>query len=528
MPNMRTKQKNLKAFAASLIMAVLCFAHTSAVAQDNLPNPTVTTSEYTPITIEDKFRDAINSTVRITMKRLVRRGRSGQQVLQATTIGSGTIIGSENGQYVILTNNHVAGDVEDKAILDIEFFKDGLSRGIYRGICVQAKTLDHSNKSGPLDIAIVHVPIVLRNRGQTITPLATKAPASVGLRIFTCGCDGGKWPNAALGSIVESYRGYFTYLPSSYPGDSGSAVFSSDGSEVVGLTAWQEQRTNKDGSVTTLGQAMNLLSILANIIPSNKSVLPLDRDRQLIPRVGDDLPSALRGIVEGFTAKVEGLRDESKKRVDGLKGLIDGNQERILKLRRETETKTLKLDTEIKSLDDATGEIKGNLGDLSLKSEDLEQELGSEKEASLERAGLLSKLRDRIGNREKLVDDKFNSNDEKEDTRFERLANKFSGVTGMLNLVWYALITVGAITGATMFFGPGWLVVIMVKVWVTIIRGFKAVFTIVKSAFTSSPEVPADGDIDSFEERFELLRKELTLAMGDKNEPAKPDGSEKA
>ena len=142
---------------------------------------------------DDKFRNALNSTVRIT-----RSTQGGGWFPSGSGIsGSGTMIGESDGKIVVLSNSHVVGPVGGTVI--VEAFRDGERIGTYKA------KVEKSVKVGWSDVGVVTFD--KPKEKLAITPLAeTNRIPKVGEEIVTVGCDGGRTPEPAPSPSWASYR----------------------------------------------------------------------------------------------------------------------------------------------------------------------------------------------------------------------------------------------------------------------------------------------------------------------------------
>jgi hypothetical protein len=180
--------------------------------------------------------------------------------------GSGIVIRKLGGNLYILSNQHVSGNPNDSGSLEAEFFdKSGhKSLGFFKVTVLQAI------QKGNVDAAICRLP-----HGSTLDHIPTLPLGSdkteANTLIVQSGCDGAKQVNQSLGYVLRRDSGLIWYLPSSYGGDSGSAIISEDGLRTIGLTAWQTYLAPITG---TVGLAQTVPSVVGAFKEGTFSRLP--------------------------------------------------------------------------------------------------------------------------------------------------------------------------------------------------------------------------------------------------------------
>lgn len=204
---------------------------------------------------DGQFMDAIDSTVRIS--RPIDFGAK-------KIVGSGVILDETEDHYVVMTNRHVAGIVGVSNSIDC--FNWG-----YKKKTVSSSTKDAwYRKKGAIDLAILHVSKKSLPGEMPVISLAdSKSELKQGDRIITVGSSSGRWPRTRIGHVNKIQDGLIYYTPTSIPGDSGGPVFSADGKNVVGITAWYY----RDRSGKQFGLAMSANRIRDIMAGKAKSII---------------------------------------------------------------------------------------------------------------------------------------------------------------------------------------------------------------------------------------------------------------
>ncbi|KKN12830.1 hypothetical protein LCGC14_1012410 [marine sediment metagenome] len=169
--------------------------------------------------------DIISATVRV---------RSGDG------IGTGCVFAVQGDTASVLTNFHVAGSVG--TTVKVTFWQRG-----YRSVPVAGRVVWSSYKAGRhRDIAVVQVPLAAL--GGYVPPAIPFAGANAesGATVLSVGCSGGSWPTLFRGRVLATGGGVMKFLPPPAGGRSGSAIFSEDGSTIVGLLAWRSDGGNSE------------------------------------------------------------------------------------------------------------------------------------------------------------------------------------------------------------------------------------------------------------------------------------------
>lgn len=187
--------------------------------------------------------------------------------------GTGSIISGVNGEYVFITNHHVAGRKGSANTLDI-WNNGSLVQNVKSN--VQKSWFDERSSK---DIAIFQVPQDQFKGELPVIPLAAYGndkKLKPGDKMWQVGCDSGNWPNAERGRILKVENGLIYYLPDSIPGNSGGPVYNANGSSQIGVTAWYT-RVNINGRVMKVGLAMSsdrVRDIIAGRTSSYPTKLP--------------------------------------------------------------------------------------------------------------------------------------------------------------------------------------------------------------------------------------------------------------
>ncbi len=185
---------------------------------------------------------------------------------QVNWFGSGIVIKKQNGYLYLLSNQHVCVGPNDSGSIEIEFMDASghKSLGFF-----QADVLAAIQKNN-IDAAVVRI-----KHGKTLShiptlPLGSDVVESNTLLVQT-GADGGHPVNQSLGYALKRQSGLIYYLPSSYGGDSGSAIISEDGLRTVGLVAWSTYLPPITGPV---GLAQTVPAVVAAFKTGKTSPLP--------------------------------------------------------------------------------------------------------------------------------------------------------------------------------------------------------------------------------------------------------------
>jgi hypothetical protein len=134
-----------------------------------------------------------------------------------------------------LTNAHVANNSSLRA----EFWSDG-----HKSELIDAKLLQRADRE---DVAIISVPLSVFNEGRVpqIYPLAFGSKLSPGEEIVSHGCANGGWPTMFRGHVLEDNGSVVKFKPPPAGGRSGSAIFDSSGTKIVGLVYERAQNSDE-------------------------------------------------------------------------------------------------------------------------------------------------------------------------------------------------------------------------------------------------------------------------------------------
>jgi len=146
-----------------------------------------------------------------------------------TGTGTGTVF-SKNGQVAhILTNAHV---VDRAKVVSVEFWREGHPSPKVNGRVIWRQMAQHYRDMAivevGLDIVQPHV-IPLADRGSDIASGGT---------IMSIGCAKGAWPTSWRGHNIRIQGPVYEFVPSPLGGRSGSAILDANGTNIVGLIAW--------------------------------------------------------------------------------------------------------------------------------------------------------------------------------------------------------------------------------------------------------------------------------------------------
>lgn len=143
-------------------------------------------------------------------------------------LGSGVVFEHSQETVFVLTCAHV---VKRSRTIRCEFWGNGEARKPVTGYVVSRVEND------TVDAAVVAIsddqfngviPTVI-----PIAPRGTVIPA--GATVMSVGCARGAWPTAWRGKILRSQYGDLRFWPVPADGRSGAAIFSADGSKIIGL-----------------------------------------------------------------------------------------------------------------------------------------------------------------------------------------------------------------------------------------------------------------------------------------------------
>lgn len=140
-------------------------------------------------------------------------------------VGSGIVVGSNDGAYFALTNAHVA----DKQTCTIEFFSGGR-------MSAQVPNCKTVSRDVNNDVAVVQISKrQLSGHVPSIIPIDPAYELTTGIPIGSIGHPHGENPTAFMGAYVKMTGGSICFRPAPKQGRSGSALFDKDFTRVVGL-----------------------------------------------------------------------------------------------------------------------------------------------------------------------------------------------------------------------------------------------------------------------------------------------------
>lgn len=167
-----------------------------------------------------------------------------------TDYGSGLCVNLDDDYIYISTNKHVVGNGK-KAF--VRFYREGYeSKEIEAEIAWTAY-----KKNQPVDIALLKVERKKINWTPPIVELALDGKIySVGETIMTIGCPEAGWPKAVQGHIVKSEGGTYLLTPAAKEGQSGSVLLNKDGTKVIGIIAWSNDKHARAMNLETIKLAV--------------------------------------------------------------------------------------------------------------------------------------------------------------------------------------------------------------------------------------------------------------------------------
>ncbi len=143
-------------------------------------------------------------------------------------LGSGVVFEHSQDTIFVLTCAHV---VKGNRTVRCEFWAAGEVRKPVVGYVVK------SIENDTVDAAVVAISDSQFNGVlPTVTPVASRDTSiSTGATVLSVGCARGSWPTAWQGRILRSQYGDLRFWPVPANGRSGAAIFSADGSKIIGL-----------------------------------------------------------------------------------------------------------------------------------------------------------------------------------------------------------------------------------------------------------------------------------------------------
>lgn len=189
----------------------------------------------------DQIKDIFNSVVKVK-----------HNLGLVSDLGTGNCINQDETYIYIITNHHVAGDVNN--VCQIFFYKDG-----HESAPIDSKVIWTAYRiTEPVDISILKVE--KSKLGGWIPNIIQfeydDKPLKVGDACLTIGCPKAKWPEAKRGHIAKSSNGMYYITPDVVEGQSGSVLFNKDGSKAIGLIAWSSEGYGKAMNTQTIQNAV--------------------------------------------------------------------------------------------------------------------------------------------------------------------------------------------------------------------------------------------------------------------------------
>jgi len=171
-------------------------------------------------------------------------------------IGTGTVIDVQQGQAWILTNAHVASRLVGEPVT-VEFWRDGQRVEGVEGR-ISWRLMDrHAEGLATRDMALVTVDLARLGWRPHVIPLAPRGtPLVEGQQVYSVGCPEGGWPTGWSGHLTRTGGEVIDFWPPPAQGRSGSALFSADGKQVLGLVAWGGRNGGGAMPVDVIHQAM--------------------------------------------------------------------------------------------------------------------------------------------------------------------------------------------------------------------------------------------------------------------------------
>ncbi len=341
---------------------------------------------------------------------------------KVTSTGSGSCVGITSKYYVFLTNQHVAeGKGQD---VRVEMYIDGRKSPRFKGQCIYAKNFDYH------DAAVVIIP-----RDDVWVPkpvkLALDYVPTVDDLICDYGCSTGRAPRMRLGRIISVGNKTFTYTPPAWPGGSGSPVLDPTGEWQIGITTWNNGRSNP-----TWGKAQ-VISRVVQIISDNWS--------HSDPEVAK--------IFDAEAAK-DGLFKRPPTQQEEWRGFF----RRLLDNQTLHEARLMQVWSDVIDQLQQNKEDRGRLRDELVQSQE-------------EIVGLLDRLRaNRLRHEQQLLElerqryemereleEKYGKQFQKQEEELRGIRGLFQRVMTTLEWVFYIACVVGFFWLMSTLFGPGWL-----------------------------------------------------------------------
>ena len=208
-----------------------------------------------------EFSDVFNATGRIWSYYKAKDAKTDTVFLKAAC-GTAVVYHADDKVFYMLTAGHVVEEKknfkvnvngEDKEIeftrysIGVEFFFDG-----YKTSPMHVKLLGINYKKNTTDdLSMLSVEKKYFKGKTSPTPIKLadeNQPIFRQARIISCGCAKGSWPTAWQGHVVNFNPQTIKFTPGPHGGRSGSAIFSKDGTTIIGIIIWK----GEDGTAISI------------------------------------------------------------------------------------------------------------------------------------------------------------------------------------------------------------------------------------------------------------------------------------
>lgn len=198
--------------------------------------------------------------------------------------GTGCVYAEDDARYYVLTNAHVAGQTPGTPMTCIfnhagherqvsgETIWGAMYESAYRDQAVIAIA-----KSQFTDFQPAIIPLAPRN-----TVLAD------GAEILSVGCPRGTWNGLWRGHIESIGPSTMDFLPVPAGGRSGSAIFDSTGSMIVGLITWQADQTGRAQTIDNIYAGLLGEQVSERFVENDGPITVTDLRREIQNAVADD------------------------------------------------------------------------------------------------------------------------------------------------------------------------------------------------------------------------------------------------
>lgn len=160
-----------------------------------------------------------------------RASRAVCRVNVGSSFGSGCAIHKDENAVYVLTNCHVA---QQGQVANVEFWRYGYKS---EPIIAECKW----SKNGQwLDMSVLEIPLTrFDGWSPEVVPICAKDyTVKESQTISSFGCPRAEWAKAWTGHVKNIQGRLMEFEPASISGQSGSAIFTADFSQVIGLLAW--------------------------------------------------------------------------------------------------------------------------------------------------------------------------------------------------------------------------------------------------------------------------------------------------